>query len=117
MGDVDYYLGICFNWRRESDGHVSVHMSQEGYANAFIDEMGLQNAVTSPKMTPYRSGLPIDSLPKQPNISKTDNETLRSKFRSFMGMLNWLSILQYTYYALVRRRKLIILVTSWITSQ
>jgi hypothetical protein len=92
MGDVDYYLGICFNWRRESDGHVSVHMSQEGYANAFIDEMGLQNAVTSPKMTPYRSGLPIDSLPKQPNVSKTDNETLRSKFRSFMGMLNWLSI-------------------------
>jgi hypothetical protein len=27
------------------------------------------------------------------------------------------SALQYTYYALVRRRKLIILVTSWITSQ
>jgi hypothetical protein len=25
--------------------------------------------------------------------------------------------LQYTYYALVRRRKLIVLVTSWITSQ
>ena len=76
MGDVDYYLGICFNWRRESDGHVSVHMSQEGYANAFIDEMGLQNAVSSPKMTPYRSGLPIDSLPKQSKASKTENENL-----------------------------------------
>lgn len=93
MGDVDYYLGICFDWRRESDGHVSVHMSQEGYANAFIDEMGLQNAVSSPKMTPYRSGLPIDSIPKQQStISDTGNEKLHSKFRSFMGMLNWLSI-------------------------
>jgi hypothetical protein len=93
MGDIEYYLGICFNWRHESDGHISVHLSQEGYTNAFIDEMGLQNAVSSPKMTPYRSGLPIDSIPKQQStISNPENEKLQSKFRSLMGMLNWLSI-------------------------
>jgi membrane protein required for beta-lactamase induction len=94
MGDVDYYLGICFDWQRESDGHISVHMSQEGYANAFINKMGLQNAVPSPKMTLYCSSLPIDSIPKQHStISNPENKKLQSKLRSFMGMLNWLLIL------------------------
>ena len=63
MGDADYYLGTHFEWQRDPDGHVTCHLSQEGYANMFVDAMGLQDAVTSPKMTPYHSGLAIDTPP------------------------------------------------------
>jgi Reverse transcriptase (RNA-dependent DNA polymerase) len=93
MGEADYYLGTHFEWQRDSEGHVTCHLSQEGYANMFVEAMGLQNAVASPKMTPYRSGLPIDTLSQhESNLSDTEREKLRLKFRSYLGMLNWLSI-------------------------
>jgi hypothetical protein len=88
MGEADYYLGTHFDWKRDSDGQVTCHLSQEGYANMFVDAMGLQDAVTSPKMTPYRSGLPIDTLLH----SGTEQDAFRRKYRSYLGMLNWLSI-------------------------
>lgn len=52
-----------------------------------IESMGLQDATFSTKMTPYRSGLPIDTL-----LSEPPQETLRKKYHSYLGMLNWLSI-------------------------
>ena len=30
MGDVDFFLGTAFTWKRLDDGHVSVHFSQAG---------------------------------------------------------------------------------------
>jgi hypothetical protein len=63
MGEADYYLGTHFDWHRDSEGNVTCHVSQKGYANIFVDaRMGLQDAVSSPRMTPYRSGLAIDTL-------------------------------------------------------
>jgi hypothetical protein len=93
MGEADYYLGTHFDWQRDSDGHITCHLSQEGYAHMLVDAMGLQNAVSSPKMTPYRSGLPIDTLSTHDSsLSDAQQETLRHKYRSYLGMLNWLSI-------------------------
>jgi hypothetical protein len=95
MGDAEFYLGTKFDWQRDSDGNVTCHLSQEGYANLLLDAMGLQDAVASSKMTPYRSGLPIDTLPLQSSLSDGGNENfeiLKSKYRTFLGMLNWLSI-------------------------
>ena len=91
MGEADYYLGTHFDWRRDSDGNVTCHLSQEGYAQMMVDAMGLQDATTSNKMTPYRSGLPIDTL-QSSSMSDGDRSKLRTKYRSFLGMLNWLSI-------------------------
>ena len=91
MGDADYFLGTHFEWTRHEDGHVTVHLSQEGYAMAFVEAMGQSNANASARMTPYRSGLPIDTLPPV-EMAETDREKLRSRYQSVMGMLNWLSI-------------------------
>ena len=77
MGDVDFYLGINFTWKRDQEGHISVHLSQEGYANMFVHEMGLQQAVTSPKMSPYRSGLPIDTLPRHEQASESKQQSTK----------------------------------------
>jgi hypothetical protein len=84
MGEAEYYLGTHFEWQRDPEGHITCHMSQDGYANMFVDAMGLQDAVTSPKMTPYRSGLPINTL-----LSEIPRENLRLKYRSYLGMLKW----------------------------
>jgi hypothetical protein len=93
MGEADYYLGTHFDWKRDPDGHITCHLSQEGYAHMLVDAMGLQSAVSSTKMTPYRSGLAIDTLSNHDSfLSNTQLETLRHKYRSYLGMLNWLSI-------------------------
>jgi hypothetical protein len=58
-----------------------------------VDAMGLQNAVSSTKTIPYCSGLSIDTLSNHDSsLSDTQRETLRHKYRSYLGMLNWLSI-------------------------
>jgi hypothetical protein len=71
MDHVDYFLGILFDWTCHDDGHVSVHLSQEAYANQIVDAMGMSDATTSPTMTPYRSGLPIDAIPP---VNMTESE-------------------------------------------
>ena len=63
MGQVDYFISILFDWKQHEDGNVSVHLSQEAYANKIVNAMGLSDAVSSTTMTPYHSGLPINAIP------------------------------------------------------
>jgi hypothetical protein len=49
MGEADYSLETHFNWHHKPNKHITCHLSQEGYANMFVDAMGLHNAVSSPK--------------------------------------------------------------------
>jgi hypothetical protein len=64
-------------------------LSQEGYAAAIVEEMGLSAANKSPLMTPFRSGLPIDANPHV-EMSPEDRAPLISKMQCWMGMLNCL---------------------------
>ena len=91
MGQVDYFLGILFDWKRHDDGSVSVHLSQEAYANQIVESMGLSDSVSSPTMTPYRSGLPIDCIPPV-DMSDSERAPILTLYRRFLGMLNWLTI-------------------------
>jgi hypothetical protein len=91
MGDVDYFLGTAFTWKRWDDGHLSVHMGQ----NAFVEYLGhrfaLTNFVPVPNMTPYRSGLPIDAIPS-PNPKEPDFKRRRKLYQSIVGCINWLAV-------------------------
>ncbi|MGH7974214.1 MAG: hypothetical protein ACREBR_01715, partial [bacterium] len=91
MGDVEFFLGTQFQWSRDTDGNVKCHMSQNGYINMLIDKMDLREANTSPRATPYRSGLTIDSLPTSTGLSNTE-KSFQSTYRTYVGMLNWLAI-------------------------
>jgi hypothetical protein len=71
MGQADYFFCVQFHWTRHHDNHVSVHLSQEAYANHITDFMGLSNATLSPTMIPHQSGLPMDTLPP---IDMSDTE-------------------------------------------
>ncbi|MGH3053512.1 MAG: hypothetical protein ACRDL7_00865 [Gaiellaceae bacterium] len=63
MGDSEFFLGTQFDWTRDNKGNVTCSLSQPGYIHMMVEKMNLQDANTSPRSTPYRSGLTIDSLP------------------------------------------------------
>jgi hypothetical protein len=47
------------------DGHLSVSLTQQSFAETLIESMGFKNLNASSFATPYRSGSPIDSIPTE----------------------------------------------------
>jgi len=89
LGDAEWYIGIKFDWHRSSDGTLTCRLSQEGYASAIVEEMGLSSANKCPMMTPFRSGLPVDTIPHV-DITPEDRAPLIAKMQCWLGMSNWL---------------------------
>jgi hypothetical protein len=50
LGDAEWYIGIKFDWNKASDGSISCRLSQEGYAAAIVEDMGLSATNKSPLM-------------------------------------------------------------------
>jgi len=90
MGQVTHFLGIRFQWRTTPDSHIHVHLSQEAFAQNLVAQAGLHvlSATTNP--SPYRSGCPVDSLPRQ-HLPPEERAALETKLRSYVGSLLWLS--------------------------
>jgi hypothetical protein len=86
IGDAEWYLGMKFDWVTSSYGSIT-----EGYAAAIVEEMGLTAANKSPLMTPYCSGLPVDTIPFI-EMSPKNCTTLTTKMQSWLGMINWLQM-------------------------
>jgi len=91
MGDAEFFLGIKFDWVFSDDGHLDCRLSQEAYSNVVVESMGLSDSSVSPKMTPFRSGYPIDMIPPK-DMSAEQRSPLIARMRSWCGMLNWLSL-------------------------
>ena len=90
-GPIDYFLGIKFTPKRHKDGHVSIHLTQEAFVESLVQSIGLDgNAVSEPK-TPYRSGLPVDSI-KQEDYDPTTQAKMTHLMQTLVGSLNWLAI-------------------------
>ena len=89
MGDAEWFLGLQFSWHFSSSGELSCCISQEGYIQSIVSELGLTHANTCPTMTPFCSGLPVDAIPHV-KLSDTDRAPVIDKMRSWLGMLNWL---------------------------
>jgi hypothetical protein len=90
MGQVTQFLGIEFTWKRHKDGHLSVSLTQQSFAETWIESLGFASASVSTFTTTYRSGLPIDSVSYQ-NMSSADRDILRLQYQSLVGSLNWLA--------------------------
>lgn len=91
MGQIDYFLGILFDWRWHKDGSISVHLSQEAYANQIVESLGLSDSVSSPTMMPYQSGPPIDTI-LLVDMYVSKRAPLLTMYQCFLSMLNWLTI-------------------------
>jgi hypothetical protein len=90
MGDVDYFLGTAFTWKRHPNDHLSVHLCQSAFTEFTAHRFGMDKYNRTPNMTPYRSGLPIDSIaaanPKDPDLKR------RTKvYQGIVGSINWLA--------------------------
>ena len=85
MGPISHFLGLKFHWIHHDDGNIDVKLSQTAFAEQLIFSSKLQDAL--PVDSPYRSGLPIDSIPSP----STPNKSLITKYRSLVGSLLWLS--------------------------
>jgi transposase InsO family protein len=93
MGVVNWFLGTHFTWLDLPDGEISVHMSQVAFAQNLVERHRQQHINVNPRATPYRSGLPIDSIPGAP-IEDFDDPTFlrrREMYQSIVGSLNWLA--------------------------
>ena len=90
MGDVTHFLGMKFTWTRK-DSHLSAHLSQSAFIDNLAQEVGFDPLSTKHPKTPYRSGLPIDSIPCDP-MSIADRAKLKLRMQQIMGSpLQWLS--------------------------
>lgn len=89
MGQVSYFLGIEFQWKHHTDGHVTAILTQESFADSLIESLGFEFASSSTFLTPYRSGLPIDSV-QHDDMPSAARDKLRLQYQSLVGSLYWL---------------------------
>ena len=90
MGDVDFFLGTSFTWKRLTNDNVSVHLSQATFTEHLAHRFSVDTMNKTPNMTPYRSGLPIDSI-QASDPSDPDLPRRRKVYQSIVGSINWLA--------------------------
>jgi len=90
MGQVSLFLGIEFSWIHHPDGNITVHLTQQSFAETLIESMGFEDVSPSTFLTPYRSGLPIDSVLHE-SMTSSDRDALRLTYQSLVGSLKWLA--------------------------
>lgn len=90
MGPVDYFLGTAFTWKRHDDGHLSVLLSQSAFTEFTAHRFAVDRINPVPHMTPYRSGIPIDSIPNPPK-DDPDQKRRTKIYQSIVGCINWLA--------------------------
>ena len=61
MDLVEWFLGVHFSWRI-TPSTVDVHMNQSGFAANLVEQFCRDEWAPTPDTTPYRSGVPIDSI-------------------------------------------------------
>ncbi len=93
--ELDWFLGIRFHWKCDDKGLITkCHLSQEAFIQDLLARTHLLNCNTSPRATPFRRGLPVDTVTDALDLNDPSLYTpQRTKsFQEIMGCLNWLSI-------------------------
>ncbi len=80
-----------FSWRI-TPSTVTIHLNQSGFASNLVESFSLSNRFQTPTATPYRSGVPIDSVA----LSYEDNNSPALKhwkeaYESLIGSIGWLA--------------------------
>ena len=92
MGDVEWFLGTHFLWHTSEEGHVDVHMNQAGYARNTAERFGRADRSITPDATPWRSGVPIDSVAAADEDDDSPAQTRRREaYQSLVGSIGWLA--------------------------
>jgi hypothetical protein len=93
MGTVDYFLGTAFNWKRHADGNLSVLLTQSAFVEYSAHRFAIDKLNPVPNMTPYRSGMPIDSIPP-PDPKDPDQKYVQNVIKRLLGtLIGWPPVL------------------------
>ena len=91
MGVVEWFLGIHFAWRI-TPSSVSVHLNQSGFASNLVESFFQDSCNITPTATPYRSGIPIDSIAPSTDDDDSPAQLRRTAaYQSLIGSIGWLS--------------------------
>jgi hypothetical protein len=90
MGQVSHFLGIEFTWKFQSNGHLSVSLTQQSFIDTLLETLGISIDGISTYTSPYQANCHIDSIPFQ-DMSASDRDRLRLRYQSLVGSLNWLA--------------------------
>lgn len=89
MGKVTHFIGHKVSWS-QTETSTTAHLSQTAYTESIVNTFNIDPESLDHTKTPYRSGLPVDSVPDKELPSK-EFQRLQSKYLSIIGSLNWLS--------------------------
>jgi hypothetical protein len=91
MGLVEWFLGVHFSWR-VTKSTVDVHMNQSGFAANLVKQFCRDKWEPTPDATPYRSGVPIDSIaPSTDDDGSPAQIRLAEAFQSLVSSIGWLA--------------------------
>ncbi len=91
MGIVNWFLGIHFSWRI-IPLPVTVHLNQSGFVSNLVDSFLLGDRAQTPMATPYRSGVPIDSIAESPKDNASPAlKHCKEAYQSLIGSIGWLA--------------------------
>ncbi len=91
MGLVEWFLGIHFSWRFTSSG-VDVHLNQTGFAANLVEQFCRDSLDATPTATPYRSGVPIDSIAPSTDADDSPAQLCRTEaYQSLVSSIGWLA--------------------------
>ena len=90
MGSASHFFGLRFQWSQSKE-QTKVHISQEAFADALIEQAGLSPMSATIASTPYRSEHPVDAITDSPPTDDHEAHKLEKEYRSLVGSLLWLA--------------------------
>ena len=88
--EISHFLGIAFHNIRHTDGHVTIHMSQEAFTDTVLEKLELSGPNVGTTATPYRSGFPVDKIPTE-SYEPAVQAKINHKFQQITGCFQWLA--------------------------
>jgi hypothetical protein len=91
MGVVKWFLGAHFSWCITSS-LVAIHLTQSGFASNLVKSFFRESHNPTPTATPYRSGIPINSIAPSTDDDNSPAQIRRKEaYQSLVGSIGWLA--------------------------
>jgi hypothetical protein len=90
-GPVTHFLGITFTTNVDAAGNVTITLSQLPFIESLLHNHELDSEAVNSTPTPYRSGLPIDTIPDI-EYPKAKQDELTAAFQHIVGCFQWLTV-------------------------
>ena len=90
-GQAHHFLGLTIDVTRSPSNTVSIHLSQQAFIDSLLDEYNYNSLAVNSTPTPYKSGLPIDSIPPT-SYPPHQQATLTNEYQHIVGSFQWLAV-------------------------